>query len=135
MIVRCLRIVDATGRELSETPALRVGGEYVVLMISANPGEDVRFRVHEDVSPTEQSPHYPVMWPSSMFEVVRGDIPSNWRSALGGTGSPGYLRLAPGSWLRPGFWEDIWDWSPGSAEASEDYSRELAIILSESVNH
>jgi hypothetical protein len=132
MIVRCLRIFDATGRELSEIPGLRVGGEYVVLMISVIPGQDVMFRVHEEVSPSEQSPHYPSLWRSSMFEVVRGDIPSNWRSALGGTGSPGYLRLAPGSWLRPGFWDDIFDWSPGSAEASEDYARELAIILSES---
>jgi hypothetical protein len=70
-----------------------------------------------------------------MFELVCGDVPSNWRIALGARGSPGYLRLAPGSWLRPGFWDDIFDWSPGSAEASEDYSRELAIILSESVNH
>jgi hypothetical protein len=135
MIVRCLRIVDATGRELAEIPGLRIGGEYVVLMISAIPGQDVKFRVHEDVSPTEQSPHYPSLWSSSMFELVCGDVPSNWRIALGARGSPGYLRLAPGSWLRPGFWDDIFDWSPGSAEASEDYSRELAIILSESVNH
>jgi hypothetical protein len=132
MIVRCLRIFDATGRELSESSRLRVGGEYVVLMISAIPGQDVMFRVHEEVSLSDRDPHYPVMWPSFMFEVVRGDIPSNWRIALGGTDSPGYLRLAPGSWLRAGFWDDIWDWSPGSAEASEDYSRELAIILSES---
>jgi hypothetical protein len=101
-------------------------------MISAVPGQEPMIRIHETVSSEETDPHYPALWRSSMFELVSDAMPSNWRVALGGEDSPGYLRIGPTSWLREGFWDDIFDWSPGSEEAREDYSRELAIILAES---
>jgi hypothetical protein len=63
-----------------------------------------------------------------MFEVLSNKIPSNWRAEIG---SGGAIRLEPKKWLRPGFWEDLIDWSPQSESAQQDYDAELAIILRE----
>lgn len=132
MKVRCVEIVDATGRVLTETAELTVGCDYVVTCMSASSRDDVRLRVHGDVAWTEREVYLPAMWPASMFEMVSGGIPASWRIRLGARGSPGYLQIAPESWLRDGFWDDLFDWSPGSAEAFENYRREVELMLAES---
>jgi hypothetical protein len=73
----------------------------------------------------------PALWSAEMFEVHDSAIPSNWEVRIGRTDDTGYLSFAPASWHRPGFWDDLDEWSPLTERASEDYKRELAIILSE----
>jgi hypothetical protein len=67
-----------------------------------------------------------------MFEVLDPAIPSNWEAHLGNAASAGSVLICPRTWERPGFWEDLADWSPLSARAAEDYDRELAVVLAES---
>lgn len=127
MIVRCSIILDHRGDERGSHPVLAVGDVLVVLEIVCSPGGEPKFRV---VNP-ERLPkdRMPLLWPTRMFEVLDPAIPSNWEAHLGGAG---YVQIAPRTWERAGFWEDLSDWSPLSARASEDYDRELAVILAES---
>ncbi|MFN0153429.1 MAG: hypothetical protein ACKVUT_03530 [Gaiella sp.] len=131
MIVRCLRIIDVHGDEVDTTGwDLAVGRQYVVLCISAAPEHEVYLRVYEPGNPPEGG--VPGLWRSQMFEVLSPAIPSNWRVDIGTPQSPGYLQIAPETWLRPGFWEDLIDAGPFSDRSRADYNREVAIILQES---
>jgi hypothetical protein len=73
----------------------------------------------------------PGVWPASMFEVLDPSIPSNWEIHLNMVESTTYLSIAPASWQRPGFWEDLADGSELGARAIDEYDRELAILLRE----
>ena len=129
MIVRCLRIIDALGHELDEHPSMSVGTSYTVLEITCSPGQDPLLRVHNKRYHSDEN--YPGLWRSEMFEVLDPSIPSNWEVAIGGAANAGYIHIAPATWQRPGFWEDLEDWSPLSERAIQDYKKELAIILDE----
>ncbi len=119
---------------MTEAPELTVGCEYVVTAISVISGQDVRLRVVEDPFSTDDT-HLPAMWPASMFELVSGEIPASWRIRLGAGGSAGFLQIAPESWLRDGFWDDLFDWSPTTEEAFESYRREIEIMLAGDRGH
>jgi hypothetical protein len=127
MIVRCLRIIHASGREITEHSRIAVGQEFVVLEICCTPPWEPRLRVANP----ERLPRHrlPSRWPASMFEVLDPSIPPNWEVQVGLGDSPGYVTIGPRSWQRPGFWEYMSDWSPLSAEATADYDRELEIML------
>jgi hypothetical protein len=128
MVVRCVKIISPMGDELDSDPAITVGEQYVVLTIYASI-HGVRFRGYA-LRPEARDPHPgpPALWRSEMFEVLANQIPSNW---VVQTTDAGALRLEPESWLRPGFWEDLNDWSPLSEAARRDYERELQVILRE----
>jgi hypothetical protein len=129
MIVRCVRIIAPAGEELDSHPAIHVGEQYVVLTIYASPGHDVMLRVYaRRPEARDAHPGPPALWTSLMFEVLANEIPSNWVAQTTDTGA---LRLEPESWLRPGFWEDLNEWSPLSDAARTDYERELQLILRE----
>ncbi len=131
MIVRCLRFIDADGNEVESAGRyVVVGRSYVVLCITATPQRDVHLRVLDPENPPESG--VPGLWRSQMFEVLSPAIPSNWQIDIGTPQSPGYVQIAPESWLRPGFWEDLIDAGPFSDRARADYNREVAIIVEES---
>jgi hypothetical protein len=129
MVVRCIKIISpgATEEELESHPAITVGEQYVVLTVYAS-HHGVMFRVYA-LRPEARAPHPgpPALWRSEMFEVLANEIPSNWVAST----DEGALRLEPESWLRPGFWMDLNDWSPLSGDAMRDYERELHVILRE----
>jgi len=117
------------GDELITHPAIVVGEQYVVLTLYASPKSDVMLRVYA-VQPEFRDPHPgpPALWRSQMFELLSNTIPSNWRAAIDPTGS---VRLEPESWLRPGFWQDLDEWSPMSEAARREFETELQLMLSE----
>lgn len=67
--------------------------------------------------------------------MVDNRIPSSWRVKFGTTSEKNWLKIAPESWLRPGFWEDFYgerfDEHPGTLDAQADYAREVEVMLSE----
>jgi hypothetical protein len=128
VIVRCNQIIDPLGAKVKEHPAISVGEQYVVLTVYASRA-DTSLRVYS-VRPEARDPHPgpPAQWSSEMFEVLSNDIPSNWRAEITETGA---IRLEPEPWLRPGFWQDLIDWSPLSEAATIDYERELQVMLAE----
>lgn len=103
MRVRCVKVVNSRGDELADNSSIGRGREYTVLSIAGSPSSGVTFRIHGD------DDRQPYIYRADMFEVVRSELPSTWRCAIGTPNAPGYVQLAPEPWLRPGFWDDYWD--------------------------
>ena len=117
MRVRCTKLVSPVdGSPLTGSVWVKVGREYQVLGILADPRGRVRVQVLDD----DTSPSY---WPAEMFEATDERLPDNWVARLD---DRGVLRLAPASWLRAGFWEDYFD---GRPDAMAQFERELPALL------
>lgn len=125
MRVRCLRVsVPGTGVVTDIHPALRVGGEYVVIEVTARPEGSPRLRLFTGANDD------PAVWEALDFEVVDGTVPPNWSARIR---EGGYLSLAPAPWLADGFWEHYFGSKGSSPEdrraARIAYARELELIL------
>lgn len=120
MKVRCVRIVNPTTRAIEEySPWVRIGGEYLVLEISAAPNGHVSLRIHLEEGA-------PGLWDSTMFETTDVAIPSNWVAKVSRQGG---VDLGPERWLEPGFWERYFDREPEAVAVFDD---ETSVILHDS---
>jgi hypothetical protein len=120
MKVRCVLIVNPATRAIEKhSPWIRIGGEYVVLEISAAPNRQVSLRIHLEEGT-------PGLWDSTMFETTDVTIPSNWVAKVSLQGG---LDLGPERWREPGFWERYFDREPDAVAAFDD---EASVILRES---
>lgn len=122
MRVRCLADPTRVGRE----PRLTVGSEYVVLAIETSPKAGVRFRVLENRVARKRF-QTPILVEASTFELLSNVISATWRVRVRGSS----IALAPEPWLRPGFWEAIFDLTENSEWAREEYDHLVAILLEE----
>ncbi|MCF3136649.1 hypothetical protein [Streptomyces olivochromogenes] len=123
MIVRCIQIISpATGKVVTDHPAIRVGAEYPVLEVSTT-ARRVELRIPELLDTTDYRDR-PGLWDAAMFTVVSSRMPSCWVAEL----EDGRLTLAPREWQRAGFWEDYFDGVPA---AVDDYDRLKAEILAD----
>jgi hypothetical protein len=109
--------------------ALSVGRDYVVLAINVN-ARETRFLILGD-----QFVPRPGWYPAPHFDLVADDVPSNWRIRIGAmTNDAAALRVAPASWLEPGFFEHYeGDGNAATLAARSAFDRELAVILKESL--
>jgi hypothetical protein len=106
---------------------LTVGEEYVVLSIYSPDQTPTKLLVLDDRS------QQPGWHPATEFDLTSNEVPTNWRVQVGVAGSAGYVKIAPGPWLAPGFLEDYWgDGVEAALEAQETFRQELEIILRES---
>lgn len=118
MRVVCVKFLDpVTREERDEDSWLTLDREYVVLSVDVDVDRRVWIRVESEEAGT------PVMFDAEMFHTTSTKLPDNWRGQVDEGGS---LRLAPGPWLRLGFWEDFFDGVPDAVEA---YEKERAVIL------
>jgi len=126
MRVRYLGYTNDDGQRTAHG-ALDVGGEYVVLAITINKGFGHRFFVLDKFDS-------PSWFSVEHFDLVSDEVPSNWRIKVGdNVGSATSLRIAPESWLAPGFLEDFFgDGDTAALAAQSAFERELAVILRES---
>jgi hypothetical protein len=126
MRVRCLGYAKEDGNSRREN-SLTVGGGYVVLAINVEQSDRHDFMLLDDRT------QRPGWYPSSDFDLVSDEVPSNWRIAVGGLGSANSLTVAPALWLEPGFLEDYWDDGGVATVAAHGvFDRELQLILRES---
>lgn len=110
MRVRCVRIVSpATGAVLADSPWLRVGGEYAVLTVMAEPERRPLLRVLHEGGPS--------LWDSGMFETVDDRLPDSWVARVR---DGGIVEFGPARWLEPGFWEAYFDDDPRAVTSYED---------------
>jgi hypothetical protein len=118
--VRCDRLVDATtGEEVTSSEWLRVGADYVVLSILAEPGRQILFRIMG-----EGEIGAPGLFDSTMFSTVSPEIPPSWVITVG---NGGIVRVGPRTWMKPGFWEDYFNQEPEAiALFDEEYGNMLA---------
>jgi hypothetical protein len=119
VIVRCVKIIDPFGDEVAEYPGVRVGGDYPVLEVSADP-EAWYIRILDDDGAPPGS-----LWDPQMFTTTDDRIPTSWTASMT---KPGALRLAPSRWQRPGFWGEVMERNP---EALADVERGIADTLAE----
>ena len=131
MRVRCDRIVYPPGgpdeRELEAHPRVTIGKEYIVLQMVWGPGKELEIGILDDDG------HTGSQWPARMFTTTDVAVPSNFGARIY---EDGRVQLAPRSWLRDGFWDEVTG-STGSDRATrlaaaDLYKRELEIVVTES---
>jgi len=114
MKVRCIRLLDESGKTVTRNSWAKIGETYHVLSVWVEPGT-IKYRlVGEQVTPA--------LFDSQMFEIVSSIIPESWQIK-----SPkiGCLALAPLAWERPGFWEDYFDFKPEAVECFKEERRKI----------
>jgi hypothetical protein len=109
MKVRCVKLLDSSGRPVERSAWAKVGSVYHVLELWVEPGR-ARIRLVGE-EPT------PALFDPEMFEVVSAMIPAPWVVT---SPKPGCLSLAPEAWSGAGFWERFFDGEPEAVAAFED---------------
>ncbi|ODP30923.1 hypothetical protein A9762_27480 [Pandoraea sp. ISTKB] len=123
MKVKCIRLLDAFGREVEFSPWLKLGRTYCVMSIEIDPLGRRSYGIITSAREGE--------WPSmgghqaECFDVVSTMVPSNWRQKIHENGS---ISIAPGAWLQTGFLDAFYDREPA---AYLIFERERDLILSE----
>lgn len=122
MKVKCIRLLDADGREVECSPWLELGRIYHVMSIfddkNGKRSYGIVNRHHEGEWP-EMGSHQ-----AECFEVVSEVVPSNWREWKNENSSG----VSPVSWQAPIFYEAFYDHDPDTYPIFE---REHDIILRE----
>lgn len=124
MIVKCIKTYDSITREpMKITPWLTIGKEYIVLGLEVR-ALSVENRLYLSIQ-SDDGPN-PVLFEADQFVTVSNKIPSNWVASLDEFGN---MNIEPQKWLRPGFWDDYYNFDPA---ARSDFENELELILTES---
>lgn len=118
MKVRCVRILDQSGREKTSSTWLTIGRVYDVLSLQIESRRNM-VRIMDDHGPG------PGIYRLEQFDLVDGSIPAIWvaRKTHRGDG----LSLEPEAWTPVGFWERYFD---GDPEARAVFEQELAKLTS-----
>ena len=115
MKVRCIKLLDSTGRSVERSTWAKIGGVYHVLGVWVEPGQ-TRLRLVGD-EPT------PALFEPEMFEVVSSVVPPTWVAT---SPKPGCLSFEPEAWSSAGFWERFFD---GEPEAVATFAEQRAKIV------
>jgi hypothetical protein len=119
MKVRCVRLLDESGREQASSAWLTVGRVYLVLSLYLAPhGNSVQ--IMDDQGPG------PGFYRLDQFDLVDGSVPAIWVASKMPGGSE--LSLEPAAWTPVGFWERYFD---GDPEARALFKQELAKLASD----
>jgi hypothetical protein len=123
MKVKCVKLVDARGREVNDSAWLTLERVYPVLGIFVDPDGRRSYQIITN----DRDPGFAAMvCPSAeCFEIVSTTVPSNWRLKIR---ENGVMSIAPGAWQEPGFLEAFYDRDPAVYPIFE---RERDLILSE----
>lgn len=116
MKVRCVKLLDRSGREQASSAWLTVGRVYVVLSLYlGSDGNSVQIM-------GDQGPG-PGVYRLDQFELVECSIPATW---VAGKMPRGHgLSFEPAAWAQVGFWERYFD---GDPEARAVFQQELAML-------
>jgi hypothetical protein len=109
MKVRCVKLIDSSGKEVSYSAWAQVGRVYHVLGLELQPHRSRYRLVGDEATPALYSPE--------MFEVVSSRVPSCWSI---NSSAPGYVDVEPESWSRPGFWTDYYNAEPLAVACFEE---------------
>lgn len=123
MKVKCISLLNATGKPVESSPWLTIGKVYHVLSILRGENGDTSYQIvtNDRDGGIDSLGHHP----AACFEIVSQFKPSNWRERVI-KGSA--IETSPVPWQREGFWEDLYD---GDSQANLIFERERNLILSE----
>ncbi len=116
MRVKCVRLSDSKGNELSNSSWYSVGKVYDVLELSVSDKSGVSIRLESDEIGT------PALFPLSDFEIVDGTLPRNWIIVA----RSGFMRLTPAAWAELDFMYRFFNDDP---DAMSIFRRERDIIV------
>lgn len=122
MKVKCIRLLNSSGREVDFSPWLTIGRIYHVLSVFIDQGGRRSYGIVSGFREGE--------WPQigsyqeECFEVASEAVPSNWRVFV----HQGAIDISPAAWQVPGFYEGFSDHDPVMYPIFE---REMEIILGE----
>ena len=122
MKVKCIRLLEADGREVEFSSWLTLGRVYHVMSIFTDKNGKRRYGIFNR--------HPEGEWPqlgshqAECFEIVSDVAPSNWREWSNENASG----VSPAAWQESGFYEAFYDHDPVTYPIFE---RERDIILSE----
>jgi hypothetical protein len=120
--VKCIRLLDANGREVEASSWLMLDRTYHVMAIHVAPDGKRSYSIISRQPEGE--------WPqmgshlAECFDIVSEVVPSNWREWVYGNASG----TSPVTWQEPGFYEAFYD---HDTAAYPIFERERDIILSE----
>ena len=123
MKIKCIKLLDAFGRMVEDSPWLVLGRTYHVLSIYIDRNGERRYAVvcHE------REGEWPSVGnlPSECFEVTSAIAPSNWRPQIHLSSA---ITISPVAWQVDGFLETFFDRDP---TAYPIFMREREIMLRE----
>lgn len=123
MKVRCIRLLDYSGKEMESSPWLTLGKTYHVLSVFIDSDGKRSFAIVDSELPGE--------WPSignhlgECFEIVSTVVPSNWRVWVD---KRSVIGISPCAWQAPGFLDALLEHDPDTYPV---FDRERQIILNE----
>ena len=123
MKIKCIRLLDSGGQDVSSSPWLTLGRIYHVLSIFI----DAEGRRSFNVVTSEQPGEKPSMgsYQAECFEIISTVIPSNWHVWIHESSAIG---ISPRSWQAPGFAEALFEHDP---PAYSVFEKERQVILTE----
>jgi hypothetical protein len=122
MKVKCIRLLEADGREVEFSSWLKLGHVYHVMSIFTDKNRKRSYGIinrHPDGEWPQIGSHQ-----EECFEVVSNVVPSNWRTMV----YLGSTDISPAAWQEPGFYEAFSDHDPATYPIFE---RERDVILRE----
>lgn len=116
MKVRCIRIFDARGNPVEQSPWLTIGKVYLVLAVSfgTEPGPSLRL--------IGDGQNGVALFRWKEFEVVSSIVPPTW---IIFPGLKSIVQLAPEPWTQPGFWERYYDRNPDAVRIFEEEAKKI----------
>ena len=107
MKVKCIKLLDAFGKEVEFSHWLTINKVYDVMSISIEQSGEVSYRIVTYWRDGE--------WPdiglhkACCFEIIDVRAPENWGISIS---LNGYIEIAPKKWLENGFMEKFYDHEP-----------------------
>lgn len=117
MKVRCINLIDASGKKVLSSPWFTLDKVYTVLSLFIDSDHCIKLRLLADQSPAG------IISSLDEFELVDKRIPPNWVINY----NEKILELQPARWAEPKFWANYFD---GVPEAERIFEEELKTILS-----
>ncbi len=124
MKVKCIKLLNADGKEVEFSPWLTLGREYHVMGIEVKSSvPDVNYRIITN----DKEPGFAamVLIQSSAFMVTSEIVPSNWRLKIYKEAG---FEISPLAWQEPEFLEKFYE---GDPDVYPIYERERDVIMRE----
>jgi hypothetical protein len=116
MKVRCTQLLDALGRQASQSAWLTVGDVYHVLSVVLDANRRWMLRLAGDTEPGVG------LFPLRQFEIVSSTIPGSWIVTWS---DDGVFELTPEAWTEPGFWERYFEHDAAAQRSFDVESRRI----------
>ena len=114
MKVRCIRLLDTSGKPQDKSAWLTIGKIYHVLSVELGSDQKWKLRLVGDGF------NGVALFHLEEFEIVTSKIPNSWVMAWG---KDGFFELTPETWREPGFWERYYNREPNTVRIFEDERR------------